>query len=935
LLVVLLVPVSAGAQQPGSLEARKAEAHQLYHEGKVKQAIQKLQTLAAEAPSPIAKMALHGGLLEICADGYDWACVADTIQEMLAAIRADSRLAVLYPRIIAHEAKLKAWTRNDDYFIDLLQKGGPLSFINPLAHPFEAAELQLALHDYFVRQNDLASAEESLSFAILGLLLADTNNSYGVAKILVQLIRALAHRQDVVAAVRLADIAEPFIAKSVHPNSALYADYRLAVGELLAFTNRHALTASALLDVIRRYEPVEIDGEVKSYRVAIANGLASAALALDGKPAEAAAVHAQHPMQQQKQSILQRDHFFSIAEFYFAVSDVFVGALASGQADARWKPLFEKEPQWRLGTREHTDVSAYRSFALGLLTADAAEGQHLRLVAAKHRIDSFEALLQANSEGFQVPSLVDKIVITTGLSAAMKNGGSASLDLMLRGSEFLSRNLRHALADVAVLLGSQQGERSRRDAHSFVHVLSEKREWELDRIRQILASGASLPDKRAAAAEYNTTVGKLAQLKNAIASQGRLSEARGFPHLVALQQNLQQGEAFITYFPHASGWGKLCVTRDAAIFAGAQPNWPAMRRDLRLLEFAVTAAHSPHEQLDSQFPVAAGTNIHAFLFGGLEGCMRPGTRITIAPPPGFANVPLAALLSEPPPRKGDGYDLAKAHWLIRDVSFARVVSARHYLATQPHLERQRASRAFLGIGDPALDPGHTTKVASAAAGNLKTPNGLADFKELPETGEELNAVAKLFRAAQSDILVRGEATEKLFRSKPLADYDVLHFATHGLLADELSGLAESALMLTPGRVEDSLDDGLLSASEISRLLLNARLVVLSACNTARYDTTHASQGVQDLQMAFTVAGAPTLLASLWPIESATARDIISRFFAEWQRGGEGGAADALARATRNYLAAAATPYQHPRFWAPFVVMGNGTVQGGAAKADAR
>ena len=186
-------------------------------------------------------------------------------------------------------------------------------------------------------------------------------------------------------------------------------------------------------------------------------------------------------------------------------------------------------------------------------------------------------------------------------------------------------------------------------------------------------------------------------------------------------------------------------------------------------------------------------------------------------------------------------------------------------------------------------------------------------------------MAKFFAAPAPDVLTRELATEQGLREKALADYDVLHFATHGLLKEELPGLTEAALLLTPGTADDKLDDGLLSASEIARLSLNARLVVLSACNTARYEMVQASRGVQDLQAAFTVAGASTLVASLWPIESVTARDVSAGFFTEW-RSGKRGAAESLALATRAYLARADAAHQHPRFWAPFVVIGDGAVR---------
>ena len=130
-------------------------------------------------------------------------------------------------------------------------------------------------------------------------------------------------------------------------------------------------------------------------------------------------------------------------------------------------------------------------------------------------------------------------------------------------------------------------------------------------------------------------------------------------------------------------------------------------------------------------------------------------------------------------------------------------------------------------------------------------------------------------------------------------------------------------MLSPVDPGNSSNDGLLSASEITRLSLNARLVVLSACNTAKIDTQAASLGVTDLQAAFSIAGAPALLAALWPVETTTARDLMTGFFQAWRQQTGKSASRALAEATRAYLAHADRTHQHPRFWAPFVVLGYG------------
>jgi CHAT domain-containing protein len=68
---------------------------------------------------------------------------------------------------------------------------------------------------------------------------------------------------------------------------------------------------------------------------------------------------------------------------------------------------------------------------------------------------------------------------------------------------------------------------------------------------------------------------------------------------------------------------------------------------------------------------------------------------------------------------------------------------------------------------------------------------------------------------------------------PLADYRVVYFATHGLVAGDIEGLGEPSLALTLPNEPSEFDDGLLTASEVAQLKLNADWVVLSACNTKR------------------------------------------------------------------------------------------------------
>jgi CHAT domain-containing protein len=938
-LLALIMSEPARAGQPDSIAARQSEAVELFLHGKVKQAVRAQQALIATAQtsSESDKALLQRDLVEMCATGQDWRCVAQALQDLLPIVQSDRRLASFRFDIAAYGAKLALWRQNNAEVEQFLRQGGALATPDPSANPAAVAELQFALHDYYVRNNDLRSAEKSLSAGILGLLLSDGYGSYRLAELSVGLLQSLLHAQDIVGAFALANKLIPVMPKLASGDSVPAARYLMLFAHLSAYTEKYAATAAAFMQASHAIEQLDIDEDSKIYDLSIANGLATVALILDGRAAEASELHAKHPLQQQKEAILKRGEFLTTQQLYFAVSDVFVSAVAKVRPDLRWKRLFEQGSRWKLDGVEAADLESYRNFALGILETNVGnmpEASRLLRLAARQRIDNFDAVLRANFEGFPLPSMMDWIIIGIGLSVANGSDERVDIDLMLRGSEVLGRNLRHALVDVAVLSGSQPDEGARRSAQSYLHLLRQKRDFELDRIDKLLARNGALESKGELIHEYSDAVTKLTNLKERLLGGRKLVPANGLPSLDDLQKNIPVGSAFVTYFGFLDGIGKLCIARDHAVHAVARLT-PELKKHTRLIEFATTASYPPNPELDAQFPISSAVYLHQFYFGGLQSCLQPGTHVTMAVPRNFArSVPFGALLADIPPRAGSGYDLSKAHWLIRDLSFSSVVSARQYLATMPYLRRAPALRPYLGVGAPKLDRPHVAQLASRGAfrGSLPTPNGLADFSELPETADELRAVGSLFGASPPDIMTREGATEESFRRKPLGDYDVLHFATHGLIKQDVAGLTESALLLTPSGVGDKFDDGVLTASKISRLPLNARLVVLSACNTAKYDIAQASLGVQDLQAAFTVAGAPTLLASLWPVDSPTARELVVDFFKEWRSLQTAGAADALSRATRSFLNGADAAHQHPRFWAPFVVVGNGAVRGAPAGA---
>ena len=361
--------------------------------------------------------------------------------------------------------------------------------------------------------------------------------------------------------------------------------------------------------------------------------------------------------------------------------------------------------------------------------------------------------------------------------------------------------------------------------------------------------------------------------------------------------------------------GKICVRADRTLSSTQLVDETTATTDARLLRAALTAAHPPSIEADSQFPAVEAVRLGKLLFGGLEDCLRSSRRVYHVTPGGVAGqVPAATLLEEMPPVLGAGYDLRSARWLIREHSFVRTSSIDAFVATKKLSKTKRATLDYLGVGDPVL-----------SGGTLAARDGLGALPQLPETSEEVERVASLFAKPKVRLLRREAATEEAFRLEPLSEFDVVHLATHGLVKEELPGLREPSLVFTPAPKGDAFNDGLLTASQIAALPLRARLVVLSACNSARYEPSIIDSGIQGLATSFAIAGVPSMIAALWPIESTLTRNLIIDVF-RTARSGNVAIADALAIAVRRHLdGPAPRPLLHPRFWAALVVLGDGSV----------
>lgn len=230
--------------------------------------------------------------------------------------------------------------------------------------------------------------------------------------------------------------------------------------------------------------------------------------------------------------------------------------------------------------------------------------------------------------------------------------------------------------------------------------------------------------------------------------------------------------------------------------------------------------------------------------------------------------------------------------------------------------------AVAGIGDIFAAGVNSGEFALADADRVRGQPRLADTRcEIERVAASLarggGETELLFGVDASETRVKDIAAAGL-----LGSYSILHFATHGLVGGEL-GNGEPGLLLTPPPSATARDDGVLTASEIATLKLDADWVILSACNTAAGSKADADS-LSGLAKSFFYAGARSLLVSSWPVYSPAAVRITTAAFDAMAADPALGTAEALAVAMERILSNAADEQvAHPSYWAPFLLVGEG------------
>jgi CHAT domain-containing protein len=343
------------------------------------------------------------------------------------------------------------------------------------------------------------------------------------------------------------------------------------------------------------------------------------------------------------------------------------------------------------------------------------------------------------------------------------------------------------------------------------------------------------------------------------------------------------------------------------------------------------------------FDLALANELYLTLLAPVEPLTRDKRSLLVVPSGALTALPFHLLVTEKPvaaiPEKLDGY--RDAAWLLKRQAVSVLPSVSSLKSLRAFARKDQVVKPMTGFGDPLFNPalgGSDKRAADKSASRSVTSMAYTDFwqgagvdrarlaqalPQLPDTADELKAVARDLGVDASDIHLGADASEFTVKHAKLDDYGIVYFATHGLVAGDVKGVAEPSLALSIPSELSNADDGLLTASEVAQLKLNADWVVLSACNTIAGDKPGA-EALSGLARAFFYAGARALLVSHWAVSSEAATRLTTSTFDRLKSNPNMGRAEALRQAMLAYLNdASSSRNAYPALWGPFALIGEG------------
>lgn len=930
-----------------------ANAVRYYWAGNIIDATTDLTNIASGSGSVDEKINARLFLAQICAEIQDFACLDKNnvaLLDLQKTITDTKKAALSWEQINPSFIREFVWmpqfgNQNISNNLDTMNHV-PVGLIEPDKYLL----LQSSGFGYFAINQNFVNARTSVSRMIARAVALNTND-YTIPLYLEEIVQDLFAIGDGARALLIVQRLDNFIRSSLPKNNPTHIHYLEATAGLAAsFGNAEAVSDGlSRLDAAElQVEHLQISDEWKSNEITKIHIQRAMLLFLENKLENAIASLNNSPLEKRRGQIQTSGQFSSNTEFTFAILDLFLSKATSHPIDQNWKALLSKRPAWEWGSKLDQFFEVEREFGLALANADDGKlfDDQMLEKSALDEVRLFENSLFARAHTFPVPDVVSRLIIGLELENLSRKSAlnETERDFVVRATDILQRSFLHGRGDELYLMSGLRSEKERRLAHTWLLLSDRRNELEI----QGLVSAAEAAwikrgGKKDEAPPQTGDEGSPSRLRASLVELDRQIEQlpdafedsdRATPQSIELpssgllESTLSANEAVVSEAVFMGKAYKVCIgPHHQFAFTSSQVE-PTLITDLKLLRASLTASYPPSDALDAQYPAQAALHLRNFILGGLGSCVEQAQRIIYNPIVDLADIPLPALLDEIPPHLGEGYDLAHAAWLLNKYQFSYVSSVEEFVAARRLASTSGAEFPFLGIGDPELNQpltdGKTGGQLLASRGAPSVNGPISSLPDLPATGEELHQVASTMSGAK--LLLKGDATESEFLREPLGHYNIVEFATHGLVTGDLQGISEPGLVLTPTSETDTAaaTDGFLSSTKLATFALRARLVVLSACNTANFEVDRFVGSIRGLTSALGESGVPTVIASLWPVESDTSKTIMTNFFYQLQHGNDGSVSGAFAEATRSFIRSTKrVAFMHPRFWAPFVVYGDG------------
>ncbi len=296
--------------------------------------------------------------------------------------------------------------------------------------------------------------------------------------------------------------------------------------------------------------------------------------------------------------------------------------------------------------------------------------------------------------------------------------------------------------------------------------------------------------------------------------------------------------------------------------------------------------------------------------------IRGSKRVFVAAHRALHQLPFESLVT-------DVKDGVPTYWIDSGppVSYVPSGSVLHWLRTRKD-SGAAPTIDFVAAGDPALGDSPKGAGTSGAVSRL-VPHGdlerIRELQQLEGARAEVRTIAAAFHAKEgkAEVLLDHQATETaVFNLATRAKY--LHFACHGI-AEEYAGQSLSMLVLSQPQAVQPNDDGFLKLTDLFHTwnghLDGCELVTLSACRTY-VGPTLRDDAPQALPIGFLFAGAPAVISTLWAVDDASTKELMTDFYSRLLAG----EADKLAAFTAAKKALRAK-FPAPFHWAPFLYIG--------------